>query len=672
MIGFGVYSVIKDISASRRFDMGKSYRLVIAIGLLICLLAIPPVNAQWIIDGVGICTETGDQTYVAIVSDSLGGAIMAWQDTRSGNADIYTQRIDASGHALWATGGVAVCTATGNQTVPQLINDGTGGAIITWGDYRSLAGYDVYARRVDADGNVLWADNGVAISTGTGNQQTPHIVPDGVGGAIITWYDTRGADGDVYAQRVDSSGNTLWTLNGVPICTYTGNQYMPQITADGTGAAVIAWRDIRNDLGDIYAQKIDTTGTVQWTADGVAVCTATNTQVGVKLTADGAGGMILAWYDERGATTDLYAQRLNGSGTAQWTADGVGICTAAEDQYIFGLVTDGSSGGICVWRDERNLLSTSHDIYVQRFDSDGTMLWTADGVAVCTAANFQYDPQIVSDSLGGAVVSWFDYRDNSHYDVYAQRVNATGDIQWTEDGIEVSTASGDQRDQYMTTDGAGGAIIAWQDRRSGTYDVYANRIDANGNAPPQATLLQSFAASSGEGGITINWTLSEAGKNMEFIVLRSLDDGMFERMDDVDISRDRLFFSFTDGTCEPGTAYRYRIDVRDDEGYRTLFETEFISTPALTLTLYQNYPNPFNPATMIRYHLPEDCRISLMVYDAAGRKIKCLLKRNQTKGRHAVGWDGHNDEGIPVSSGVYFYKLTAGKRVLTRKMVLLQ
>ena len=69
--------------------------------------------------------------------------------------------------------------------------------------------------------------------------------------------------------------------------------------------------------------------------------------------------------------------------------------------------------------------------------------WTADGVALCTAANDQINPQIVSDGSGGAIITWQDYR-GGNYDIYAQRVNASGAVQWTADGVAVCTAAYDQ------------------------------------------------------------------------------------------------------------------------------------------------------------------------------------------------------------------------------------
>ena len=88
--------------------------------------------------------------------------------------------------------------------------------------------------------------------------------------------------------------------------------------------------------------------------------------------------------------------------------------------------------------------------------------------------------------------------------------------------------------------------------------------------------------------------------------------------------------------------------------------------------VYQNYPNPFNPITTIRYDLPEDAEIIISVYDIIGREIKTLIKTNQSSGFRSISWDGTNDNGIQVSTGMYFYTLQTEAKSAMRKMLFLK
>ncbi len=88
--------------------------------------------------------------------------------------------------------------------------------------------------------------------------------------------------------------------------------------------------------------------------------------------------------------------------------------------------------------------------------------------------------------------------------------------------------------------------------------------------------------------------------------------------------------------------------------------------------LHQNYPNPFNPITTLRYDLPEQSMVNIIIYDLLGRQVRTLINQTQDAGFKSVIWDATNDYGKPVSAGVYLYKIQAGEFVQTRKMVLLK
>src|SRR5512139_533528 len=109
-------------------------RAAAVLGLAIAI-APQPARAiglvRWAGNGVALCTATGNQQNPQIAPDGAGGAIVTWQDGRSGGGDIYAQRVRADGTADpgWPAQGVALCTAAFNQTVPQIVTDGAGGAI---------------------------------------------------------------------------------------------------------------------------------------------------------------------------------------------------------------------------------------------------------------------------------------------------------------------------------------------------------------------------------------------------------------------------------------------------------------------------------------------------------------------------------------------------------------
>ncbi len=88
--------------------------------------------------------------------------------------------------------------------------------------------------------------------------------------------------------------------------------------------------------------------------------------------------------------------------------------------------------------------------------------------------------------------------------------------------------------------------------------------------------------------------------------------------------------------------------------------------------LHQNFPNPFNPSTEIRFNLPEAGNVNLAIYNLMGQKIRTLSSVNMTPGYHAIIWDGTNDMGSQVATGMYFYSIQSNNFQATKKMLFLK
>jgi hypothetical protein len=800
-----------------------------AAALVAALIALAATAiASWITNGIQITGAPDTQNIRALVPDGSGGAIAVWHDNRSGDYDIYAQRVDINGNTQWTTDGQPICTASKNQMEPVAVSDGAGGAIMAWHDLRGTTNH-IYAQRVDASGTVVWTTDGVAICTAANHQAYPTIASDGSGGAIITWRDTRGGFSDIYAQRVNASGNVLWIADGVVVCAATGSQSYPQITSDGFGGAIVTWEDERGSDTDIYAQRIDLYGITQWTADGEAICTATASQQRMRIVEDGAGGAIIAWYDDRSLSYyDIFAQRIDASGAVAWTTDGVAICTVLGDQYYPEIDTDGAGGAIITWYDYRG--GSTSDVYAQRVDEYGNPLWTPDGVAISTAANFQNEPYVAHVGSGESIIAWRDYRSGSSYDTYAQRVDANGVTQWTANGVALCIQPWNQSGVRIVSNGYGGAIVAWDDYRNGTdNDIYAQMIDTNGEAgvhPPsvnsvldvpgdqggwvnlawyatsydpsptggiteytlwralsvyQAASLKAEGASLVEGAVGVGAADLRTGKPVVRVERVGAETYFWELIDsqiayhlqtyakivptafdstavcddyhyfqviahtsdpyvfyvsnpksgysvdniapaapqglagqqtepealeltwlpnaESDLSHYHVYRGASAGfTPDPGnrigapadpeqadgdwrwdSGFWYKVtavDINGNESVVAVLGPDFVvgaesGVPARTF-LSQNVPNPFNPSTTIAFGLSEASDVTLRIYDASGRLVRTLADRLYERRQHEEVWDGVDNTGRRVASGVYFYVLNAGDKTFTRKMLLLK
>jgi hypothetical protein len=94
-----------------------------------------------------------------------------------------------------------------------------------------------------------------------------------------------------------------------------------------------------------------------------------------------------------------------------------------------------------------------------------------------------------------------------------------------------------------------------------------------------------------------------------------------------------------------------------------------VSLSPQRLEVNQNYPNPFNPATTISFNLPTSSKVTLKVYNLLGQEVRTLVDYNMEAGSHSISWDGRDNAGDPVSSGVYLYSLHTGEFNVVKKMI---
>jgi len=531
----------------------------------------------------------------------------------------------------WIDGGVPVCDAAREQRNPRAVSDGAGGVIIVWEDHRGYFSWDLYAQHISSTGDTLWALNGAPVCTASLDQIDARLVPDGSGGAFIAWADYRNGTNnrDVYMQRLSSQGEPLWIVDGVAVCAEPGHQYAPEIAADDSSGVIAAWLDSRPGL---YAQRLSGDGEVLWDSAGVVISGGINARL--QILEDGSGGAIIVWEDSHPAS-NLYAQRISRSGIVQWKVNGITVSNANGGQNLPQLVSDGAGGAIIAWMDFR---AFAWDIFAQRISGAGAVKWTPNGMVICTAENDQTSPRIISDGAGGCIVAWVDNR-NGELDIYARRVTGGGVPLWPADGIPVCTAPFAQQEVEMVPDGAGGAIIAWADQRTlGIGDIYAQRMSSNG---------ASLWTLAGEAVCTATGEQTEP---------RIVADGY-----------GGAIVAWRDARSSSADIYAQKIRFNG-----AITAADGNRTPAMRAELLPLAPNPFNGGVAIRFSIDTPGGVALKVFDVNGRLVRDLGRRWAIAGSHSISWNCRDGAGRRVGSGVYFIQMEAGAAVLTRKAVVLE
>jgi len=201
--------------------------------------------------------------------------------------------------------------------------------------------------------------------------------------------------------------------------------------------------------------------------------------------------------------------------------------------------------------------------------------------------------------------------------------------------------------------------------------------------------LTSFTAEDGVDGVLLKWTTESETENLGFMLDRRIaeteDWNIVARYNTDDAllgqgsTPSATDYEYIDNLVEIGKEYEYRLSDVDYSGVVTYHATRFITVKNLVLNvipekfeLFAAYPNPFNPHATIRYDIPKPTNVRITIYNQIGQKIRVLQNGIIQAGEHSVVWDSSNEQGQPVSAGVYLFNIDAGVFNKTQKMILLK
>jgi len=432
--------------------------------------AISPITFASSCNAVAICTEPNNQISQDLCSDGEGGAFITWTDNRSGlGYDIYAQKVDVNGERVWEFGGIAIYVGSGSQKYSKICSDGEGGAIIAWKDQLNETTYDIYTQRINANGSLLWNASGILVFPEVTDYSLFRLCSDKSGGAIVAWEDS-----DIHAQRINANGTLIWDINSVIICNATGRQEPIDVFSDDDGSTFFSWQDNRNGPeSDIFAQKVDINGIILWDSNGTEICTANDHQLTPRICTDGAGGAIVNWLDLRGSAVQIYAQHISSTGNIQWVSNGTLLANYSEGIPIE-MCSDNEGGAIIVFRYFFDVL---RNLYALRINSNGTILY---GTLIHTSGNSPMSNwKICSDNAGGAFIAWSRGENPLEHDILAQRVDSNGNIDWPTTGKVICDAPGHQSSVNIISNGLGSTFISWVDSIYGenNADIYLSLLE---------------------------------------------------------------------------------------------------------------------------------------------------------------------------------------------------
>jgi len=368
--------------------------------------------------------NTSEKSHPSVSIDSIGNFVIVWTDKQGNPSDIYGQRFSNDGAALGDN--FKINDDVGNywQLRPTSACDKSGNLIVSWVDKRNNSNRQIYAQRYSPEGIALGENFQVNTDLSGANHFSPDIAIDGNSNFIIVWDDYRNGYPDIYAQRYLNDGSALGDNFKINEDTPNTSQNNPSVSADFEGNFSVCWEDNRNDYNDVFARQfsedgIPLSGDFKVSSDITFNAKQENSVIG----SDEEGNFIICWQDHRfGYNGEIFAQSYLSDGTAVEDNFMVNDDLGSENQQYPSIALDENENFIIAWADNRLV---GNGIYAQQFSSDGTVLGNNFKVNDDTGDNWTLHPSVAANSDGSFIISWSDFRNGNH-DIYAQRFSSEG------------------------------------------------------------------------------------------------------------------------------------------------------------------------------------------------------------------------------------------------------
>jgi|GEM_PF-1486173 len=412
-----------------------------------------------------------------VALNDSGVFVVVWQDYRNANfePDIYYQFFDQTGLPINTNQQVNDDTNFQKQQAPVVALNQTGQFVIAWQDFRNNQA-DIFAQYFAK--NRLRQGNNFKVNDDQGfnDQESPDVVVDKQGYFIIVWADRRKLFFDIYAQGFQNNGDSLGNNFLINDAADNFHQLAPVIGMSDAGDFCVSWRDQRHGNYDIYGQRFQSNATRVNRNFRINDDEGSSLQFEPVLGVAERGQFVVSWLDTRNGNVDVYFQRFEKNGAPQGTNSLVNDDGGTGDQSELALSVNSSGAFALAWCDKRN---GNYDIYCQLYRADGQGLGGNFKVNTDVGTAAQSAPTIIMTEQGNLMLAWEDLRQGSR-DIFGQLFEVGGIP--IDNNFQVNETSGrnDCQTPTMAAHTNGNFIIVWQDDRNGDADIWAQLFDSNG------------------------------------------------------------------------------------------------------------------------------------------------------------------------------------------------
>lgn len=456
--------------------------------VLILCTTVKWASAQWSTDPANptaVCDVSCPQSKVSQLLDGNGGTTVFWLDSRSGCDsgainDIYAQHYDENGIASWEEDGRLMVDDSSTIGAYSVVNNPDGSMIIVWFNYTGGYAGLVKARKVDANGTPVWAQDLIMLQSDgcTGNYilgpSNVQVISSGTTYVVRTNVTYCGGSNGNRISRFDTAGNLLSPMSGAPEGNqyYNGNAGIDQ-TYDGSDDVYLFYTNGNGSGAHASAMRIGAEGDSVFAP--IDVLEGTNGLNYQFWALSDESGLAVCFISDgsNGTATDIFLRKLNSDGTWAWGGSITTVCGAEGNQGSFDITQDDNYYYVC-WADSRPGVVGYSALFAQKIDKvTGQTVWTEDGVLVQDVGSYLPKPSMVLTGDGNMILM---NEASSPYYFNASLLLADGTLGWTEP-VVVANAMPFYED-YSIINSNGNIITAWSRSASigGTDNIYIARI----------------------------------------------------------------------------------------------------------------------------------------------------------------------------------------------------
>ncbi len=427
-------------------------------------------------DGAPIRQGVHIEWYRTVAPGNDGEAIFVWSDTRYGMRNIFAHKVNGNGDLLWGEDGAVVTDLPGRQEDPVAITDGNGGVFVAWVDYRFDEQGDIFFQHLDNNGSIGLDAGGVALAQVAGKQISINMCTDSLGGVFVTWQDKRGGvHDDIYGTHISADYTVIAPGSGVPIVDATGDQNSKTIEYAGNNEAFIAWADFREGSNaDVYAQRLDISMNYLFQANGLPVASTEQQELKPRATFVNATTSFIAWKEGDENSKVLY-QFVDDNGLVFDNAKPISSNTSLQTAP---RVKRSTAGEVFVnWKDLRND-PINGDQYFQKVDVNGDTQW-GDGVRMDFVDDIDFSARFSAGVQGDLNIVW-ERGTFPNVDIYFQNIGAAGEYS-LDDAVAISAEPNYQFAPILVGNALDGLFCIFGDKGTGSIDLKVQKVGTSFN-----------------------------------------------------------------------------------------------------------------------------------------------------------------------------------------------